>query len=305
MKQKTLPLMLLLCLATMTMNAQEHVKNAFAKFVSSKKVEVTKTFSEERDFTKKARPLVAKADVYVFSIKKKDRKLIDEVLAAFEKDRENENVYQVLTHIGGQGVPTNGRELLVGNDRKNSIYIGMKDIESWQLLCLIDPRDTSRTHRYAYAIEWNDDAKQVQLTGKIRGKLAITYSVIPPELIDAFGVKEKDDDVSTSRIAQEVYKMGLAGKYDNFENETQILLAFNALKTEFLKGNTYNTSERGTIAMTIYSLCSYLAPIIKDKPDLREHLRQEIGTMINVCDDNTDLGKSHIGYLKLAIKALQ
>ncbi|MBR5062398.1 MAG: hypothetical protein IKX24_09710 [Prevotella sp.] len=305
MKRRILTLALLGCLATMTATAQENVKNAFNEFIASKKVIVTKTISEERDFTKANRPLIAKADVYSFTLKKKDRKFIDEVLAAFEKDRSNEYVYTVLTHNGGHGVPTNARELLVGKDRKKSVYIGMNDVESWQLLCLLDPADSSRTHRYAYAIEWNDDAKQVQLTGKIRGKLVITYCVIPSDLLDAYGGKKKDDDVSTSRIAQEVYKMGLAGKYDRFENETQILLAFNALKTEFLKGNTFNTSEGGTIAMTIYSLCSYLAPIIKDKPDLREHLRQEIGTMINVCDANTDLGKSHIGYLKLAIKALQ
>lgn len=309
MKRRILTLALLGCLATMTATAQENVKNAFNEFIASKKVIVTKTISEERDFTKANRPLIAKADVYSFTLKKKDRKLIEKVLAAFEKDRSYEYVYTVLTHNGGRGVPTNTRELLVGKDvgkdRKNSVYIGMNDVESWQLLCLIDPADSSRSHRYAYAIEWNDDAKQVQLTGKIRGKLAITYSVIPPDLLKVYEREDNTDEVSTGKIAKEIYKMGLAGKYDRFENETQILLAFNALKTEFLKGNTFNTSEGGTIAMTIYSLCSYLAPIIKDKPDLREHLRQEIGTMINVCDANTDLGKSHIGYLKLAIKALQ
>ena len=305
MKRRILTLSLLGCLATMTATAQENVKNAFNEFIASKKVTVTKTITEERNFTKANSPLIAKADVYSFTLKKKDRKLIEKVLAAFEKDRSNEYVYTVLTHNGGHGVPTNTRRLLVGNDDKNSVYIGMNDVERWQLLCLLDPADSSRSHRYAYAIEWNDDAKLVQLTGQIRGKLAITYSVIPPDLLKVYEREDKTDVVSTGKIAKEIYKMGLAGKYDRFENETQILLAFDALKTEFLKGNTYNTSEGGTIAMTIYSLCSYLAPIIKDKPDLRQHLVQEIGTMINVCDDNTDLGKSHIGYLKLAIKALQ
>lgn len=311
MKPKTITLMLLACLFTMTATAQENVKKAFSKFVSSKKVSVTKTISEERDVTNESLPVVAKADVYTFTIKKKDRKLIDEVLAAFEKDRENANVYSILTHNGGHGIPTNGRELLVGNDRKNSVYIGMNDVESWQLLCLIDPADASRSHRYAYAIEWNDDPKQVLLSGKIRGKLVVTYSPIPQGVLNMNSGKSQpsnkgkiNDDLSSEDIANKVYHLGLAGNFDRFENETQMLMAFGALKTEFLKGNTL-TKEGGTLAMTIYSLCSHMAPKMKDNPDLRQHLIEELKMMIKNCDPNSELGKSHIGYFKLAMKALK
>lgn len=311
MKLKTITLMLLACLFSMTATAQENVKKAFSKFVSSKKVSVTKTISEEHDVTKESLPVVAKAEVYTFTIKKKDLKLIDEVLAAFEKDRENANVYSVLTHNGGRGIPTNGRELLVGNDRKNSVYIGMNDVESWQLLCLIDPADVSRSHRYAYAIEWNDDPKQVLLSGKIRGKLVVTYSPIPQDVLNMNSGKsqpssgnKRSDDLSSEHIVNEVYHMGLAGNFDRFENETQMLMAFDALKTEFLKGNM-QTKEGGTLAMTIYSLCSHMAPRIKNNRDLRLHLIDELNMIINNCDPDTELGKSHIGYLKLAIKALK
>lgn len=311
MKQKTITLMLLASLFALTATAQENVKRAFDKFISSKKVSVTKTISLERDVSNESLPFVSKSEVYSFTIKKKDRKLIDEVLAAFEKDRDNANVYSILTHNGGHGIPTNGRELLVGTDRQNSVYIGMNDVESWQLLCLIDPDDASRSHRYAYAIEWNDDPKQVLLSGKIRGKLVVTYSPIPQDLIDSYLGKTKpssdgkqDDDLSSEQIANRVYHMGLAGKFDNFENETQMLMAFDALKTEFLKGNT-QTREGGTLAMTIYSLCAYIAPRIKDNPDLRQHLIGELNAMINKCDMHSELGKSHIGYLKLAIKTLK
>ena len=165
---------LLLCYIVTLASAQDNVKRAFDKFINSKKVEVVKSFSEERDIKQPNRPLVSKADVYSFTIKAKDQKLISEVIAAFEKDRNNENVYQVLNHTGGHGIPTNGRELLVGSDRKNSVYIGMQEMLSWQLMCLLDPADASRTHRYAYAIEWNDDPKARHLSKKIRGKLVVT-----------------------------------------------------------------------------------------------------------------------------------
>lgn len=312
MTQKILTIVMLVCLSSMTATAQENVKNAFKKFVSSKKVSVTKTLTQERDFTKDNHPIIAKADVYVFTIKKKDRKLIDEVIAAFEKDRENENVYLMLTHNGGQHVPTNGRELLVGNDRKNSVYIGMKDIESWQLLCLIDPADATRSHRYAYAIEWNDDPKQVLLSGKIRGKLVVTYSPIPKELLDnnagngqpSANDGNRNENLTSEEIAKEVYKMGIAGKFNHFENEAQFLIAFDALKTEFYKGNAL-TNEGISVPMVIYSLCSYLAPMVKDNPDLRDHLIKDLDGMKSRCDMNSDLGKSHIDYFTLAIKALK
>ena len=310
MKLRFIIIALIGCLFSNTIMAQENIKKAFDKFIASKNAEVSKAFSEERDLTKDNHPLKSKADIYNFTIKKKHRKLIDEVLSAFEKDRNNPNVYQVLTHSGGNGIPTNARELLVGNDRKNSIYIGMDEMQSWQLICLLDPTDKSRSHRYAYAIEWNDDPKQIYLSGKIRGKLVITYSVIPEDMLKAFQNQYKttsnniSKNWSSEEIANEIYKMGLTGKYNQFSDKTQVLMAFEALKTEFLNGNS-STRQGGTLCMTIYALCSYIRPMLEHELDLRQKLRDDLNMMIKKCDKNTDLGKSNIGYLQLAIKRLQ
>ena len=132
--QLRLVVTLLLCYLVTSISAQENVIHAFYDFVDSKKVTVVKSFSEEHDITKPNHPIVSQADVYAFTLKAKHRKLIDTVLAAFEKDRYNENVYQVLNHVGGRGIPTNGRELLVGKNRKNSVYIGMNEMDNWQLM---------------------------------------------------------------------------------------------------------------------------------------------------------------------------
>jgi hypothetical protein len=263
---------------------------------------------EERDFTKKSLPLISKAETYNFIIKQKDRKLISEVLNAFEKDRTNKDTYLFLTHTGGHGVPTNARALFVGNDRKNAVNIGIDEMQSWQLICLIDPADYTRSHRYAYAIEWNNDPKQQQLSGKIRGRLIVTYSRIPDEVINAYtnqiNTTSKVGSANSSLNDLFLKKVEEFGSYNFIRNKTEALTAFEALKTEFLKGNT-TTSTGSTITMSIYTLCSWLAEKKMVDSDLRQKMRDDLTMMINRCDRNNDLGRSHIGYLELAIKALK
>ena len=314
--QLRLAVTLLLCYIVTMASAQDNVKRAFDKFINSKKVEVVKSFSEERDIKLPNRPLVSKADVYTFTIKAKDQKLISEVIAAFEKDRNNENVYQVLNHTGGHGIPTNGRELLVGSDRKNSVYIGMQEMLSWQLMCLLDPADASRTHRYAYAIEWNDDPKARQLSKKIRGKLVVTYSVIPEDVLNP---QKKDDAVEyighvetdTRELAKAVAGMALCGNLDQLNaDKGQMLMAFDALKTEYCKTKNLDSQTGGTIIISLYALCSHIGNLMKDYPqtndaNLRELLQSQIDDMIRVTNHSSDLGRSHIGYLELAKKALE
>ena len=309
MKQRFIIITLLGCLLSTIAVAQDNVKKAFDKFVTSKHVQVTKSISEERDFTKENRPLIAKADVYNFTINKKHRKLIDEVLLAFEKDRDNPDIYMMLNHTGGQNIPTNARDLVVGEDRKNVVQIGMDEWQSWQLLCLLDPSDITHSHRYAYAIEWNDNPKTIYLSGKIKGKLVITYGRIQKEALHVYQgnvtyPKQESDKMNSEEIVKEIYMMGLSGQYNRLTDKTQVLIAFDALKTEFLKGKATDRLG-GTLCMTIYTLCSYARPLLEKAVDLRKKLISDLNMMIGRCDKNSDIGKSHIGYLTLAVKSLQ
>jgi hypothetical protein len=313
--QLRLVVTLLLCYLVTSISAQENVIHAFYDFVDSKKVTVVKSFSEEHDITKPNHPIVSQADVYAFTLKAKHRKLIDTVLAAFEKDRYNENVYQVLNHIGGRGIPTNGRELLVGKNRKNSVYIGMNEMDNWQLMCLLDPTDETRTHRYAYAIEWNEHPEN-SIADVIKGKLVVTYSVIPEDVLNP---QKKDDTVEyfghvetdTRELAKEVAGMALSGNLDQLNaDKGQMLMAFDALKTEYCKKENFDSRTGGTIIISLYALCSHIGNLMKDYPqtndaNLRELLQSQLDDMIRVTNHSSDLGRSHIGYLKLAKKALE
>ncbi len=311
---------LLLCYSVTLASAQENVIHAFYDFVDSKKVTIVKSFSEEHDITKPNHPIVSQADVYTFTLKAKHRKLIDAVLAAFEKDRYNENVYQVLNHIGGRGIPTNGRELLVGKNRKNSVYIGMNEMDNWQLMCLLDPTDETRTHRYAYAIEWNEYPEN-SIADVIKGKLVVTYSVIPEDVLTSqqsdatvkynATVKYAPTKGSSEEVAREMADMVLSGRLDELNaDKGQMLLAFDALKTEYCKPENLDSRTGGTIIMTLYALCSHISNLMKDypqtnDPNLRELLQSQLDDMIRVTNHSSDIGRTHIGYLKLARKALE
>ena len=318
--QLRLVVTLLLCYLVTSISAQENVIHAFYDFVDSKKVTVVKSFSEEHDITKPNHPIVSQADVYAFTLKAKHRKLIDTVLAAFEKDRYNENVYQVLNHVGGRGIPTNGRELLVGKNRKNSVYIGMNEMDNWQLMCLLDPTDETRTHRYAYAIEWNEHPEN-SIADVIKGKLVVTYSVIPEDVLtsqqsDAIvkydaTVKYTPTKGSSEEVAREMADMVLGGRLDELNaDKGQMLLAFDALKTEYCKTENFDSRTGTTLIMTLYALCSHIGNLMKDypqtnDPNLRELLRSQLDDMIRFTNHSSDIGRTHIGYLELAKKALQ
>ena len=318
--QLRLVVTLLLCYLVTSISAQENVIHAFYDFVDSKKVTVVKSFSEEHDITKPNHPIVSQADVYAFTLKAKHRKLIDIVLAAFEKDRYNENVYQVLNHVGGRGIPTNGRELLVGKNRKNSVYIGMNEMDNWQLMCLLDPTDETRTHRYAYAIEWNEHPEN-SIADVIKGKLVVTYSVIPEDVLTSqqsdatvkydATVKNAPTKGSSEEVAREMADMVLGGRLDELNaDKGQMLLAFDALKTEYCKTENFDSRTGTTLAMTLYALCSHIGNLMKDypqtdDPNLRELLRSQLDDMIRFTNHSSDIGRTHIGYLELAKKALQ
>lgn len=313
--QLRLVVTLLLCYLVTSISAQENVIHAFYDFVDSKKVTVVKSFSEEHDITKPNHPIVSQADVYAFTLKAKHRKLIDAVLAAFEKDRYNENVYLVLNHMGGHGIPTNGRQLLVGNDTKNAVYIGMNEMENWQLLCLLDPTDETRSHRYAYAIEWNEHP-DMSVGGVIRGKLVVTYSRIPENVLSSQQSTAPHNynaqvEYNNQDIASEVMRLVLNGSFDT-SNSALLLTAFNALKTEYSKCKTEEmASKTGTmLVMSIYTLCDALGKKMKaspesDNPDLRKLLRSELDDLIRFTNHSSDVGRSHRGYLELAQKALE
>ena len=157
-------------MALVPMQAQENVKRAFESFYNTKGIEVSKHFNEQHEVTLPDRPLSLLLNVYNFKMDKGKRRSLDNVLTVLENERNSKNCYSVSSRTAGD---TNQERLVYSNDIQKSYVIGEMKNSHYMFILLLDPKDITHSHRYAYAVEWVEDG------GKIEGKLVETYGSIP------------------------------------------------------------------------------------------------------------------------------
>ena len=139
-------------------------------------VEVTKSLGQERDIQKEGKPLKWRCDIYSFTLPKKQRYLLDEMIEEFETNgRENPNCYGINSMSESKDGDRVGHErnLMVGDDPNRFVAIG-KDYTNFININILDAADTTKTHRYAYALEWRDGNK-----GATDVRYIVTYAKIP------------------------------------------------------------------------------------------------------------------------------
>lgn len=135
-----------------------------------------KTVNETRDPAKAGRPLKSKCEIYYFTIKKKkmdQRELLQEMLRAMETiGREDPNCYSVNSMNGRENGDASRRQLMIGENTENYIEIG-KDYDNYWNVNAIDTADATKSHRYAYAVEWSEKGNKIDL------RYIVTYAKIP------------------------------------------------------------------------------------------------------------------------------
>ena len=139
-------------------------------------VEVTKSLGQERNIQKEGKPLKWRCDIYSFTLPKKQRYLLDEMIEEFETNgRENPNCYGINSMSESKDGDRVGHErnLMVGDDPNRFVTIG-KDYTNFININILDDADTTKTHRYAYALEWRAGNK-----GATDVRYIITYAKIP------------------------------------------------------------------------------------------------------------------------------
>lgn len=138
-------------------------------------VEVTKSLGQERDIMKEGKPLKWRCDIYSFTLPKKQRYLLDEMIEEFETNgRENPNCYGINSMSESKDGNRVGKgNLMVGDDPNRFVTIG-KDYTNFININILDDADTTKTHRYAYALEWRDGNK-----GATDVRYIVTYAKIP------------------------------------------------------------------------------------------------------------------------------
>jgi hypothetical protein len=222
-------------LATLNASAQKVVAQDIESWMSSlisqaidNKVEVSKSLGQERDITKEGTPLKWRCDIMTFTLPKKQHSMLDEMIKAFEANGTyNPNCYGVNTLTTGNPQNEGKRNLMIGEDVNRYVTIG-EQYGNYININILDAADTTKTHRYAYALEWKEDHK-----GNVFARYIVTYAKIPTTIIGK-GIPSNPIDTYINEMM----------------NDDAFISNFNSLKDFYWKHNTTEIT-----AISIYDLC--------------------------------------------------
>jgi len=237
---------LLMLLPTVSM-AQENIQKAFdalRKSMDVKEISARHSLSKDPDMGR----MEGLEDTFDFMITNPAaRHLVNDITKAFELDEPQAYNVSSGTHGGNE----NYTALAVGNSNSGGVAIGLMQGSKWVLACFLDPDDSLRQHRYAYALEWVDDGD------KIRGRIAKTYATT---------LKTRQGRRQTRTISVTGKNIALSGNgfstneglsWTGFSSEEKTsevwLTEFNTYKNLFLQ-NTKGAAAN-SYATLIYKLC--------------------------------------------------
>lgn len=165
MKSKNILITGMLMLLPSAVPAQQQIQQAFDALRNSNIKEISSRHSVEKD--PDLGTMEGLEDTYDFELTdNRDKRLIDNIRKAFELDEAH--AYSVST--GSNGNSEDFVSLAVGDSNKGGVAIGLIKDSKWIYACFLDPNDTLRQHRYAYALEWAENGN------KIRGRIVKTYA---------------------------------------------------------------------------------------------------------------------------------
>ena len=265
-----------LMLVSLNASAQKVVAQDIESWMSSlisqtidNKVEVSKSLGQERDITKEGTPLKWRCDIMTFTLPKKQRSMLDEMIKAFEANGTyNPNCYGVNTLSTGNPQNEGKRNLMIGEDPSRYVTIG-EQYGNYININILDASDTTKTHRYAYALEWKEDHK-----GNVFARYIVTYAKIP------------------SAQTTTVIGMGIPSNPINpFDNEMTLddafIRNFNSLKDYYMN---HELTEK--IAVAVYELCKlgdrFGNFTLPDSTEKWEKVMHDIDSLIEVAKTETD-----------------
>jgi len=265
-----------LMLVSLNASAQKVVAQDIESWMSSlisqtidNKVEVSKSLGQERDITKEGTPLKWRCDIMTFTLPKKQRSMLDEMIKAFEANgTNNPNCYGVNTLSTGNPQNEGKRNLMIGDDPSRYVTIG-EQYGNYINVNILDASDTTKTHRYAYALEWKEDHK-----GNVFARYIVTYAKIPSAQ-------------TTTVIGMGIPSNPINPFFNEMTNDDAFIRNFNSLK-DFYWGN--NTTE--VTAISIYDLCrlgvKFGAFQLPDSTEKWEKVMADIDALIEVAKNAAD-----------------
>ena len=223
-----------------TMMAQENIEKAFDALRQSRSQEETYSnhFLEKDPDTGLMEGM---SDEYEFKIADAANKhLITAIRQAFNKDEQA--AYSMST--GSHGGAESYTSLAVGNGNKG-VGIGLMKDSKWIYACFLDPDDTLRIHRYAYALEWVEK-KDGSITGRIIKTYATTQKYRQKKTTSSFIINGKKMDLTGA--------LGTLNATLGSNDLESWLNKFNNLRTLFLKKSEGPAAN--SWVTQIYGLCN-------------------------------------------------
>ena len=266
-----------LMLVSLNASAQKVVAQDIESWMSSlisqtidNKVEVSKSLGQERDITKEGTPLKWRCDIMTFTLPKKQRSMLDEMIKAFEANGTyNPNCYGVNTLSTGNPQNQGKRNLMIGEDPSRYVTIG-EQYGNYINVNILDASDTTKTHRYAYALEWKEDHK-----GNVFARYIVTYAKIP--------------SAQTTTVIGMGIPSNQIGYINEKANDDAFITDFNILKDYYFNHQTKLTA---VTAVSIYNLCKmgveYGAFRRPESTEKWEKVMADIDSLIEVAKTETD-----------------
>ena len=266
-----------LMLVSLNASAQKVVAQDIESWMSSlisqtidNKVEVSKSLGQERDITKEGTPLKWRCDIMTFTLPKKQRSMLDEMIKAFEANGiNNPNCYVVNTLSTGNPQNDGKRNLMIGDDPNRYVTIG-EQYGNYINIGILDACDTTKTHRYAYALEWKEDHK-----GNVFARYIVTYAKIP--------------SAQTTTVIGMGIPSNQIGYINEKANDDAFITNFNNLKDYYFNHQTKLTA---VTAGSIYNLCKmgveYGAFRRPESTEKWEKVMVDIDALIEVAKNEAD-----------------
>ena len=294
-----------LLLAGVTASAQSELLEALPEMLQKEfSIEPKKSLNQERDVLKEGCPLKSRCDIYSFTLtKKQQEKVFKGLKDCFESAGKDKNCYSVnsMNDLPGK---ESLRNLIIGDDVQHYVTIG-QDYTNYINVNILDAKDTTKTHRYAYALEWRETSETSE-KGAIDVRYIITYAKIPDPYQTSPRVSYQAS--LSSSLADEVKDMIKNGRelwgrdfaFDELQSEDNILLTFSKLKDQYFLG-----INREFNAISIYLLCKRVRAYGyfkgEDSKAILKQLKDEVRELVNTGSND----KAVLYYLQQALLELE
>lgn len=222
---KTIRLTLFLCIISIAAGAQNRdVEQAIRDFLASPELTTSESIIRERDLSQPGNPMKSMCEVWEFTCDASLANRIEQLYMQMTTSSSSEQCYYVKTHTPGRA---DWHDILVGDDPRNLVELGRSERSHYTIVNFIDTLDVTKSHRYAYALEWQEqntpfklkeqDGKlvKVPVTEKLlKGKVVMTYARMPQPKQNEMSVVSTDSYVDVKELKTLITRLKEAGVSD-------------------------------------------------------------------------------------------